>query len=201
MHANNGRMSPVTAFFLGVFGVAAVGLLGATAIALSAVHTINRQATGIVGFVTNSIDGLPELIESLPPALGDVLDDRRAPEYASEITIDVTLITDDHGHIRPVMTIENTGGEMITMLAIRVAALNADNVPVREWTEVVATPIAIDDDWRGPIMPGRVRHVVGSRAYRGESIDKLSKLTVATEISDVRVWTGMDNHLKIASMQ
>lgn len=201
MQANNGRMSPFTAFFLGLFGVAAVGIIAGTAITLSAVHTIDKQATGIVGFVANSIDGLPELIESLPPALGDILEDRRAPEYAAEIAIDVNLIVDDRGRLRPVMTIENRGGEMITMLAVRVAALNADNMPVGEWTEVVATPIAIDHDWRGPILPGKVRHVVGSRAYRGASIDKLSELTVATEISDIRVWTGMDNHLKTASMQ
>lgn len=201
MQAHNGRMSPFTAFFLGLFGVAAVGLIAATAITLSAVHTIDKQATSIVGFVANSIDGLPELIDSLPPALGDILDDRRAPEYAAEIAIKVNLITDDRGHLRPVMTIENKGGEMITMLAVRVAALNADNVPVREWTEVVATPIAIDHDWRGPIMPGKVRHVVGSRAYRGGPIDKLSKLSVATEISDIRVWTGMDGTIKTASAQ
>ena len=201
MQANNGRMSPFTAFFLGLFGVAAVGIVAATAVTLSAVHTVNKQATSIVGFVADSVDGLPELIDSLPSAIGDILEDRRAPEYASEIAIDVNMIADDRGHIRPVMTIENQGDEMITMLAVRVAALNGDNVPLREWTEVVATPIAIDHHWRGPIMPGKVRHVVGSRTYRGGSIDNLSKLAVATEISDIRVWTGSIRPLRTAAAQ
>lgn len=73
------------------------------------------------------------------------------------------------------------------MLAVRVAALDARRTPVREWTEVVATPIAIDHEWRGPLMPGATRHVVLS-SWRNFPADKADALLVAPEISEIRVW-------------
>jgi len=53
---------------------------------------------------------------------------------------------------------------------------------------VVATPLAIDDDWRGPLMPGATRYVVlsGSRSLAG----KVGTVTAVTEIGEVRVWVG-----------
>jgi hypothetical protein len=135
---------------------------------------------------------LPELIEALPPAVGDLLNDRRAPEYTANLKVDVKLATDERDRLRPVMTIRNDGDEVVSMLAVRVAALRGDAVPIREWTEVAATPIAIDHDWRGPLMPHTTRHVVLS-GYCSLPGDAADYLTPAYEISEIRVWEGQDH--------
>ncbi len=84
------------------------------------------------------------------------------------------------------MTITNRGHEVVSTLAIRVAAVSGSNVPLHEWTEVVATPIAIVDEWRGPLMPGATRHVVLSsrRFYQVAPQD----VTALTEFSEIRIW-------------
>ena len=73
-------------------------------------------------------------------------------------------------------------------MAVRVAALNEDQTPIREWTEVVATPLAIDDDWRGPIMPGETRYIVLSSGWRGLSLEDAGKIRGVVEISEMRIW-------------
>ncbi len=84
------------------------------------------------------------------------------------------------------MTITNRGHEVVSTLAIRVAAVNGSNVPLHEWTEVVATPIAVVDEWRGPLMPGATRHVILSS--RGFSQIALQNVTAVTEFSEIRIW-------------
>ena len=49
---------------------------------------------------------------------------------------------------------DNTGDETVSMVAVRVAVLNEDGVPACEWTEVVATPSAVEGPWREPILSG-----------------------------------------------
>ena len=84
------------------------------------------------------------------------------------------------------LTIINKGDEIVSLLAVRVVALNSQGVPVREWTEVVATPLAIEGEWRGPLMPGNQRHAILS-GYLGRGVDGEEKYTAAIEIADVRV--------------
>ena len=190
---NHTRMSPMTAFFIGIFGVGAVGIASGTAVVLYAMNIIDTKAARALGFAETAfhttLSGLPDLLESLPPVISDLLNDRRAPEYAAKLDIDVRFVADERsGRIRPVMTITNNGDQVVSMLAVRVAALGAERLPIREWTEVVATPIAIDDDWRGPLMPGATRYVVLSSGWRGISIEKVAEITGSVEISDVRLW-------------
>ena len=181
------RMSPLTALFIGIFGVGALTIAGVSSVVLYGMRIADNRITDVLGLAENTIDGLPELIESLPPAIGDVLNDRRAPEYAGSLTVDVRFGRDEGGRSRPVMTITNNGSEVVSMLAVRVAALNGDGVPVGEWTEVVATPIAACDEWRGPLMPYATRHVVLSRCY-APAVRNADGLTAVHEISEIRVW-------------
>jgi len=185
---NNGtRMSPMTALFLGVFFVGAVAIGSAATVVLYGMRIVDTKTSALIHFAGDTIEGLPELVQSLPPAIGDLLHDRRAPDYAGKITVDTKFVVDEAAEVvRPVLTIRNTGDEVVSLLALRVAALDANGVPQRDWTEVVATPLAIDDDWRGPLMPGSTRYVVlgGSRSLSG----KAGTLTPVAEISDVRVW-------------
>ena len=185
------RMSPFTALFIGIFGVGAMAIAGASCIVLLGMRIADNRITDVLHLADDTIEGLPELINSLPPAIGDVLNDRRAPEYAADLDVDVAFAVDESGRLRPVMTIKNNGSEVVSMLAVRVAALLDNGMPVREWTEVVATPIAIENEWRGPLMPNATRHVVLSRCY-GHAGKILGNLTPAHEISEVRVWQQDD---------
>ncbi len=180
------RMSPMTALFLGLFGVGAVGIASGTGVVLYGMRILNSNATMLVGLADTTIAGLPDLIEKLPPALADLLDDRRAPEYVENLDVKVVFLTDEKsGRVRPVMTVTNNGASVVTMLAIRVAALNQDDVPLQEWTELVATPIALDDELRGPIFPGNTRHVVLRRGRMSVSGD--ASFTGAVEVSELRI--------------
>jgi len=186
-------MSPLTALVLGVAGVIAVAIASGSAVVIYGLDVAGGNAESIVSFAQNTIENLPELIESLPPAVGDVLNDQRAPQYVRAIDVNVSFVgTTDGERFRPVLTVKNNGERVVSMLAVRVAALNETGVPFGEWTEVVATPIALDDnDWRGPLMPGAVRHVVVGGWQRIEP-GQLSAIASAVEISDVRVWRGDD---------
>lgn len=188
MMMGQNRMSPMTAMFIGLFGVGAVGIASGATIVLYGMRIIDSKANALVGFAEHTVAGLPELIESLPPSLADILSDRRAPEYASNVEMKLNFVPSERkGGLQPVMSITNKGNEVISMLAVRVAALDGRLVPIQEWTQVVATPIAVDDDWRGPLFPGATRHVVMS-SWRTVKADQGSDLTGAVEISELRVW-------------
>ena len=183
------RMSPLTALFIGIFGAGAVGIVSGSAIVLYGMRIVDTKASTILGLAQNTVEGLPELIQSLPPAIGDLLNDRRAPEYAAEIDLEANFVPDEQsGGVLPALKITNRGSEVVSMLAIRVAALSTNNMPLREWTEVVATPIAIEDDWRGPLFPGNSRHVRLSPGWRRFAPEDDGALTAAVEISEIRIW-------------
>lgn len=182
------RMSPLTALFLGIFGVGGVGIVAGATVVLYSLRILDGKATALLGFAGNTVESLPELINALPPVIGDVLSDRRAPDYAANLDLSVRFVANEQGEgVRPVVSVTNKGKEVVSMLAVRVAALDAHKTPLREWTEVVATPIAIDLDWRGPLMPGATRHVVLS-SWRNFPADKIDALSAAPEISELRVW-------------
>lgn len=189
----NTRMSPMTAFFLGIFGVVAVGIASGAAVTLFALNIVDGKASTILRFAEGTIETtlkeLPDLLESLPETVQDLLNDRRAPEYADQLDVTVSFLHDErHGGFRPVATIVNKGSEVVTLLAIRVAALNEQSAPLCEWTEIVATPIAIEDEWRGPLYPGNTRYVTFSTRYRGAAKELTDTITGAVEIADVRIW-------------
>ncbi len=185
------RMSPLTALVLGVAGVTAVAITSGSAVVIYGLDVVGGNAESIVRLAGDTVGNLPELIESLPPAVGDILNDQRAPQYARAIEVDVSFVGNTGGdRYRPVLTVKNEGDRVVSLLAVRVAALSETGVPLGEWTEVVATPIALNDnDWRGPLMPGATRHVVVG-AWRGIAPGRLPGIVSAVEISDVRVWCG-----------
>ena len=196
------RMSPFTALFLGIFGLGAVSITVSSVVVLYGMRVVNVRAATLLGFAADTVEGLPELIESLPPAVGDVLSQRRAPDYAAKIGVDAALVADrSSSSVRPVLTITNEGDKMITLLAVRVAALNVDGVPLREWTEVVATPIAAGGPWRGPIMPDATRHVVLHQGSRGLLTGAPDAVTVAVEVSDVFVWMPVEDYASTSGVR
>lgn len=181
------RMSPLTAMVIGIFGVGAVTITSATAVVLYALNVVDKNASVLIRIAENGIESLPEVLESLPD-LADTLAGRRMFDYADNLEVEVHFVaTSREGRIRPVMTVTNRGNEVVSTLAIRVAAISSNDIPMHEWTEIVATPIALDDAWRGPLMPGAKRHLTLPSA-RGFYEGALQDLAATTEISELRIW-------------
>lgn len=182
------RMSPITALVLGGCAMGITGIVAGASVLLYTLSIANNKATDVIGLVEHTFDGLPELLDSMPPIVSDALSDRRAPEYTSSVGVDVSFVPDSRGdYLRPSLTVKNNGEETLTFLAVRVAAIDDRGRAVEDWTEVVATPVAIDDDWRGPLMPGNTRYITlhGSRRL---GLDRAQDLRGVVEITDVRVW-------------
>lgn len=194
------RMSPLTALFLGLFGVIGVGIASGTLITFVCLQIVDDKVGTLIGLAEDTIDGLPELVDSLPPAVGELLNDHRVPQYASHIEVDVDLLADKKSNtLRPVLTVTNDGDEVVSMLAVRVAILNEDGIPLGDWTQIVATPIAVEDEWRGPLFPGNTRHIVCSR-YRGSrNVPADVVVTAQTEISELRIWRPRAANMQTAS--
>lgn len=186
------RMSPLTAMFIGIFGVGAVAIASTAAVIVYGLNVLDRRAEGLMSFADDVVDGaienLPAWLEALPPALKDVLHDRRAPEYVKQLEVEARFVGGEARQPgRPVVTVTNKGDGIVTLLAVRVVALTSDGLPVREWTEVIATPLAIEGEWRGPLLPGNRRHaIIGGHGGRVSEVAE--GLVAAVEIADVRVF-------------
>lgn len=185
MHTRH-RMSPLTALFLGATAVIVAAITSGSVILLYAMHMGDRWGGDIIALAHKGVENLPDMIEALPPTIGDVLDDRRAPDYVDQLGVQVRLVSDETGAgVHPVVSVENRGGQTVTLLALRVVALDDKGVPVGEWTEYAATPITIDRDWRGPILPSATRRFSLPKRC---GLDLDAKVTY--EITDVRVWSA-----------
>ena len=55
------RMSPLTALFIGMFGVGAVGIASGAGVVLYAMRIIDTKASAIVGIAADTVQGLPDL--------------------------------------------------------------------------------------------------------------------------------------------
>ena len=197
MHAQ-ARMSPLTAFFFGLFGVGAVAVASGAVIVLYTLDMVDRHFGSAMGIVENAAANLPEFIEGLPPAIKDALHDRRAPEYAASIETSVEMVEPAKGQSPfPTITIRNKGNELVSLLTVRVAALDAQGRAYQEWTTVAATPIGIEDEWRGPLLPGSTRHVV---LDHGCYFDQRDAVTLTVEIADVRVWTAPVSEMQASAV-
>lgn len=189
------RMSPLTALFIGIFGVGAVGIASGTAIVLYGMRIIDRSAFEVLGITENTLgstlESLPQMLDSLPEAVGELLNDRRVPQYRSQVEVTAEFMLDERGNERrPVLTVRNTGEEVISLLAVRVVARNLKGLPRAEWTEVVATPLAVPDEWRGPLFPGETRYALLSRWHCHGSLDPSEEYAAAVEIADLRLWNS-----------
>lgn len=182
------RMSPLTALFLGVFGTASFGIAAGTGVVIYVLSVVHEKSDAIVDLARDAIVGLPGFLEALPPEIGDRLGES-APEYAEYIEVEVRFVAGGrYNRPRPALTIRNTGDRQIQWLTMRIAALNENNIPVGEWTEVVATPIGFENELPGPMRPGATRYKVLGGWYRSDNELVEVDLKSAVEITEVRVW-------------
>lgn len=177
------RMSPFTALFIGMFLLGAVSVVGLTAVVLRVINVADQNIDRVIGFAGETIGQVPEILENAPPAIAQFIGTRQSG-YVKNVQVAVNLLADRRREgVRPTLSITNNGDETITLMSIRVAALNPQGIPVGEWTEVVATPVGVSDDWRGPLGPNQTRHVVMRGGYR---VDDASSIATTTyEIVDI----------------
>jgi len=176
---------------LGFSAIVITLMVTCTAVLLYTVHLASDKSERVITLAQSAIRGLPELTHSLPPALADMLDDHCRPDYCKELTISAqaTSQPDAHGRVRTTVEVVNNGPEVVSLLSLRILILDGQNQPLCESQEWAATPLAADQGWRGPIMPGSRRHFVCYRQC-GSGVDSMDDLNTEIEITELRVWNN-----------
>ena len=132
------------------------------------------------------VEALTDWQQALPPALADALDDRRDLTYRRSVDVSVDLIDGANSRMTtPVVEVVNRGDKVITLLCLRVAVEDEQGIPTREMTVYAATPLAIDSEWRGPLLPGSTRRF----AIRSSRVGS-DATTASLEITELHVWKG-----------
>jgi len=180
----------------GVSMAAVASILSLAGIILYGMNIADRKTDSLVGLTEAGLRNLPELRRSLPPALADMLNDVRSPDYRDQLEVTARLVMvpcrgahRDQGtreRIRPVIEVRNRGKEVVSLLSIRVTVLNEDDMPIAASNEWAATPMAIDEKWCGPLMPGATARIVGSPLPGDHRPPE--KCRVEATITDVRLW-------------
>lgn len=178
------RLSFLSITILCLTAILVTGMVGAFGIAAYGMRIIDGKTDSLTGMVTEAVRALPEVRKALPPALADALDDERRPDYLANLETSARIIEKNaRGYNRAVVEITNNGDEVVSLLSLRVVGLNDSGDPIVEESTMGATPIQIDDEWRGPLMPQATRRIPVC-FWEKESLSR-----VDFEITDVRVWT------------
>jgi hypothetical protein len=179
-------MSFLTALVCSVAGVAITIILSITGITIYAMSMIDEKTSNLAGLVEETVKALPAVRESLPPALADAFNDERHPEYLQHLVISTKLLEGQGDQRWPrsrvVVEVQNNGNEVVTLLSLRLVGLDANDDPVREWHTWAATPLQLEDEWRGPLLPHETRRL----AVWCRSSEQPAKIT--HEVSEVRLW-------------
>lgn len=190
-HITYKRHTFLSALALGLSAVAISFIVSLTTVLIYGIHFAGEKSEKVVSLVETAVQGLPQLQESLPPILADVLNDRRQPDYCAQLEVSAKTSSEvqNHGRLRTEITVTNKGQEVISLLSMRVVVRDSFGSILAESNQWAATPFAADQDWRGPLMPGASRHFAFSRGgtCSGSSADEL---TTEVEVTDIRIWNG-----------
>ena len=178
------RMSVFTAIALGLSAVAITCIVSGSVIILYGMRIVDKKSDTLVGAARVLVEELPALRAALPPALADAVNDERRPDYRDCLKIEVGVKSDPTRPDRAETSISvgNEGDQVISMLALRVVVLDENSRPMSATTEYVATPLAIDNDWRGPLMPGSKRRF-GRTVHCARPVG-----SVEYEVTELRLW-------------
>jgi len=167
---------------LGLSSLAITFVICCTVLIMYGMHFAGERTDRAISLAQSAVQGLPALQESLPPAVADLLNDRRQPDYAQHLAIKA------QPGPRIGIEIVNNGNEVVSLLALRIIVLDDQGQLRSEVQEWAATPFAAESAWRGPIMPGSRRYFVCSRG----SMDAQDNLKAEVEINELRIWNGPD---------
>lgn len=161
-------------------------IVSATGLGAYGLRFVDRKTDTIAGLMGQISEHLPELRDSLPPAILDAMDDERQPEYRDKLRISVKMAESGEGrhYARTVVEIENKGDQTVSMLTMRIVGLDKNGDPVLERKTWAASPMQLDGDWRGPLLPKETRRFA-IRTYDNDDI-----VTLTHEVTDLRVWCG-----------
>jgi hypothetical protein len=165
----------------GIFGTVIALIVCGGVITFSVIELVDRQIDHVMSISTEVVKVLPDWQKALPPALADALDDRRDLGYRDQL--DISARVTGERWASAVVTVTNNGDRPVTLLSLRVVVEDDDGTPVREFTTYAATPIAIEDEWRGPLLPGSTR-----RFTAGTLRDSIGDWKASVEITELRVW-------------
>ncbi len=183
------RRGCLAAAAMGISAVLVTCVISGTVVLVYGMHVASEKADGLVCLAERTVRGLPDMARALPPALGDLVNDGRRPEYAEQIEVSARLSPAGPGErVRVMVEAANQGQEMVTMLSLRVVVMDDQGRVICESNEWAASPFAADGPWRGPLMAGGVRRFNASEwfAYRAD----VAELKAEVEITDVRIWNG-----------
>jgi hypothetical protein len=181
----------LSAAALGLSAVLIAAIASGTVIVLYGVHLAGEKSERVITLAQSAVRGLPELADSLPPALSDMLDDRRQPDYSRQLAITArpTSQPGPRSGTRTAIEVVNNGTEVVSLLGLRIITLDEKGRLLCESQEWAATPVAADGGLRGPIMPGSRRYFVTSR-YCGREPDPMDTMKTEVEITELRVWNA-----------
>lgn len=170
----------------GFFTLLTTVVICSSGLGIYALNILDRRGGSLAASLAEGLStGLTHWRETLPPAIVESLDDRRAVNYRTCIEAAVSLVDGKRGGYA-VLDVANRGDEVVTMLTARVVVEDSRGVPVRQHIGYVATPVAIGNggDWSGPLLPGSPRRLV----IPLRDLEAGMKATV--EITELRVWNG-----------
>ena len=173
-----------SALVMGISALAITFIISCTVVIIYGMHFAGDQSEKFLTWAEQVVRDLPdELHKSLPPVLADVLDDRRQPDYATQLDISANtiLLPDENGMVRTTVEVVNNGTEVVSLLTAHNEIIVASN-------EYAASPIAADEDWRGPLMGGSRRYF--SSSHKGLPVFSTSDLKTEIEITDIRIWNN-----------
>ncbi len=175
----------LSSLVLGLCGMISITVVCATAVGLYGLYIVDDKIEELVGASPDMVEALTDWQQALPPALADAIDDRRDISYRPMVDASVELLGTDSRSATPVIEVVNQGDKVVTLLSMRVTVEDDEGIPDREMTVYAATPITIDHEWRGPLLPGSTRRFALRSGRLGRDA------TLATlEITELRVWNG-----------
>lgn len=178
------RMSFLAALAIGLTAIVVTAIVSASGIAVYGLWVVDKKSDSLIGLVEQAVKGLPELQKALPPALADAIDDERRPGYLKDLEVSVRSASPRTGRGRAVVTVTNHGDEVVSLLSMRIVGLDEEGDPIEERNTWAATPLQIEDEWRGPLLPHETRRFPVRWWGRGEVVE------LTHEITDIRVWNG-----------
>ncbi len=179
------RLSFLSVLTLCVTSVIVTVIVSAVGLGLYGICIVDSRADGLVDLVQGVVQSFPEIRENLPPLLSDAIHDQRDPDYLTDLDITVSRGHEDKwGRGSATVVVSNRGTEIVSFLTMRIVGFDGDSNLVFEQNAWAASPIQVDDDWRGPLLPGATRRF----KVHHHSRHKIARLD--HEITDVRTWTG-----------
>jgi len=182
------RMSFLSVALLCGTSIVITTILTAGGLAGYGLRFVDHKTETLPALIAQVAEKLPQIYDALPPALVDAMDDERRPEYRDQLRVSVRLgeVSDPWGGRRAIVEVENKGEDTVNLLSMRIVSLDKRGEPLDEQCTWAATPLQMDDSWRGPLLP-RSRRQFSVRCRDAEDA-----ASVSHEITEIRVWRGCE---------